>query len=163
MIYIYLVAAVLLAGIDQLLKYVAITSFKVQNVPIIDDVLILTYTENTGAAFSILRNHTWILAVVTAILLIVLLALVFIKKIKSHYLLINFALVFSGGLGNLIDRIFRGFVVDFIYFKPINFPVFNFADICVFCGAVMFIIYILVLEPKIAKNKSNKIKEDNIE
>lgn len=163
MIYIYLVSAVLLAGVDQLLKYVAITNFKIQNVPIIDDVLILTYTENTGAAFSILRNHTWILAVVTAILLVVLVALVFIKKIKSHYLLINFALVFSGGLGNLIDRIFRGFVVDFIYFKPINFPVFNFADICVFCGAVMFIIYILFLEPKATKNQLTNIKEDNLE
>ncbi|MBQ4100588.1 MAG: signal peptidase II, partial [Oscillospiraceae bacterium] len=48
----------------------------------------------------------------------------------------------------------------FIYFKPINFPVFNFADICVFCGAVMFIIYILFLEPKATKKQSSNIKED---
>lgn len=160
MIYIYLFISVILVGIDQFLKYIAIISFKVQNVPIIDNVLILTYTENTGAAFSILRNHTWILTVATSILLVALIILVFAKKIKSHYLLINFALVFSGGVGNLIDRIFRGFVVDFIYFKPINFPVFNFADICVFCGAVMFIIYILFLEPKATKKQSSNIKED---
>lgn len=153
MIFVYLIISIVLIGLDQLFKFLAASNLQIQSLPLIDNVLYLTYTENTGAAFSIFNRHTWILALITGVLLVALLIFVFVKKIKSHYLLIDFALVFAGGVGNLIDRIFRGYVVDFIYFKPINFPVFNFADICVFCGAVMFIVYLLFIEPRQIKQK----------
>ena len=66
------------------------------------------------------------------------------------------ALVISGGIGNLIDRLVLGYVIDYIKFEPINFPVFNFADICIVIGGILFCIYFIIID-EIKKKKASPI------
>ena len=83
-----------------------------------------------------------------------------LKKIKNKYLLITATIIIAGGLGNLIDRIFRGYVIDFIKVLFIDFPVFNFADILVTCGSFMLIIYLII---DIYNDSRKKQKGDKLE
>lgn len=149
MVYIALAAAAVLTFIDQLIKKWAATSLiKVGTIPLIKDVFHLTYVENYGAAFSILQNKTILLIIITTIALLLSAYLLIFKKITDKVLISGIALVISGGIGNLIDRVSRGFVVDYLDFRLINFPVFNFADICVVCGTGLIVFYMLFLEDK---------------
>jgi signal peptidase II len=117
----------------------------------------LSYVENKGAAFGIFQNGRWFFVGIT----IIVLAVVFItaKKYKgrSNVLKLSLAFLTGGAVGNLIDRIFRGYVVDFFDFCLIDFPVFNVADIFVCVGACLMIICILVLD----ESKPGKKDEDN--
>ena len=159
MVYIALVAAAALVGIDQLLKYVAIEKLQpIYTYPIFENVLHLTYAENRGAAFSMLSGKTWILVGLTGLILLAAVVLLLSKKIKSTMMIWAIALVIGGGLGNLVDRIFRGFVVDYIDFRVINFAIFNFADICVCVGVGLLFLYILIIEP-LRERKKNKLVE----
>ncbi|MEG1994096.1 MAG: signal peptidase II, partial [Oscillospiraceae bacterium] len=74
-------------------------------------------------------------------------------KIQNKCLIISLVLIISGGVGNLIDRIRLGFVVDYLDFRLINFPVFNFADCCVVIGTALVLIYVFFIEPKEKKMK----------
>ncbi len=134
----------LLAAIDQVIKYVVLEHLKpVGSVKVIDGFLAWTYAENTGAAFSIFTGNTKFLSVFTAIALLCGMAyLVFAKEHNKMYD-ICIPLLIAGGLGNLIDRIALGFVVDYIQVLFIDFPVFNFADCLVTCSAIALIIYLL--------------------
>lgn len=144
-----LVGAALLVGLDQWVKLWAYNTLRTGgDVLLIPNVLHLVYWENTGAAFSILTGRTTFLAVVTGAVLLCILLLLVLKKITEPLLIIAFSLILSGGVGNLIDRIVRGFVVDYIYFVPINFPVFNIADCCVVIGCGLMIFGILMSERK---------------
>ncbi len=161
-VYLSLAIAVLLIIIDQAIKFWAASSLKlIPTIPLIQDVLHLTYRENKGAAFSILEGKTFFLIIITAAMLLVMLYIL-LKKVMTHPVIVSaFSLIIAGGIGNLIDRIFRpgGIVVDYIDFRLINFPVFNFADICVVIGTALFIIYLIFLEPKEEKKKK-QTKED---
>lgn len=129
--------------IDQYTKYLAVSHLKGNpSFPIIDGVLHFTYTENTGAAFSILRGMQSFLVIVTSIGM----ALMFVFLVKMNgesdkiLLRVSLALVISGGIGNLIDRLRLGYVVDFVDFRLINFAVFNLADAFITIGAILIII-----------------------
>ena len=137
-----------LVGIDQLIKVWAADHLAAGAIPIIPGVLSLTYHENFGAAFGILQNQKLFLVGITSLVMICGLILLFSGFINNRLLIWSIALVLGGGVGNLIDRIWRGYVIDYIYFEPINFPIFNFADSCVVVGTGIIMLYILFFEEK---------------
>lgn len=145
LITITLVMVALLVGLDQLTKYLVITNVKpVDAVPVIDNILQFRYVENTGAAFSILSEKTWLLSLITGVLIVGALVYLFVTKPKSKLFVTSIILVVSGGLGNLIDRLMRGYVVDFIEYLFMEYAVYNFADILVTIGAVLLVIAIFL-------------------
>ena len=142
------IGCVFLILLDQVTKLLALQNLKGQNpVTLIPDVFQLLYVENRGAAFGILQNRQWVFLIITVIVLAALLwALPKIPQ-ERHFLPLTLCLCFigAGAVGNMIDRIFRGYVVDFFYFKLIDFPVFNVADIYVTTAAVILIVLIVFL------------------
>ena len=153
------VAALALIGIDHLTKYLAVRFLMpLDTFPIIQGVLHLTYAENTGAAFSMFRGQAWLLSGVTAVVL-ALLAVVIVKKMfPARLSMIALTMIFAGGVSNLIDRVFRHYVVDFIDFRLINFAIFNFADMCVSIGCALFILSLLIIETKKRGQKKTAAK-----
>ena len=147
MLYAVLVAA--LVGLDQLVKFLVRAFIPLGgDVPLLPHVLQLTYVQNTGAAFSILSRHTWVLVLVS-LAASVFLAVLLIRKVFPHpFAMFCLTLVLAGAIGNLIDRVVLGFVTDM--FEPlfINFAVFNVADICVVCGGIAFCAYYLLCHGK---------------
>lgn len=135
---------VLLVILDQVTKYSACLNLKpVGNIPVIQNVLHMAYVENSGAAFGMFVGARWIFIVLTVIILIVI-ACYFIKlpNDKANNLLrISLVMISSGAIGNFIDRFLNGYVVDFIYFAIIDFPVFNVADILVVCGVLLLAVF----------------------
>ena len=135
---------IIIAGIvlDRITKIYAAKHF-ISN-PHSGSLINLTYLENRGAAFGILQDKR-ILFVILTIAIVIYLLYYFITNLKSNPLVLNiaFSLIISGALGNFYDRLFQGYVVDFIEFAFVDFPVFNIADIFVTVGCGLLIIYIL--------------------
>ncbi len=151
-VYIALFSAALLVAADQLIKYLVLESLtKVATLPLIEGVLHLTYVENRGAAFGIFQGQRWILIGVTGVVLLAAIVFLLSGKLTERLMIWGVALIISGGIGNLIDRIARGFVVDYVDFRLINFYVFNLADACVCIGVGLVILYILIIEPMQAR------------
>ena len=134
-----------IAAVDQLIKIAVLGSSLVSGEvsTVINGFLQWRYVENTGAAFSLFTGKTVLLSVFTAAVLLVGFYLIIAKKIKSRVMLASVVMLMGGGLGNLIDRIFRGFVVDYIEVLFIDFPVFNFADCFVTVGEFILIGYLV--------------------
>lgn len=130
---------------DQATKYWVVNHLINSHISIITDVLQFIYVTNTGAAFSILQNGRWFFLIITPLVCGFLLYL-YIKNKTNTLQSISFALIIGGALGNLMDRIRLGYVVDFIDFKV--WPVFNFADSCIVIGAVLYILDSLFLNQK---------------
>jgi signal peptidase II len=108
--------------------------------------------ENRGAAFGIFQGHTATLSAITGVLLAALTLAILLGKIKPDYLLWTFSVGLAGGVGNLTDRVLRGFVVDYLDFSALfGFPVFNLADVLVVCATFSALIYFMWLEPKSAQ------------
>lgn len=139
------VVMILALAIDQLTKYWASSSLAGKSVPVIQDVFHLTYLENTGAAFGMGQNNNWFFILMSFVILAVIIVLLLKYKPKEPIARISAGLIISGAVGNLIDRLVRGFVVDFLDFRLISFPVFNFADCCIVIGAVLFMVYIFFI------------------
>lgn len=152
-------AIILLTVIDRLTKYITVTTVKINGPKeFFFGLFQFRYVENTGAAFSSFSNNIEILTVVTLIIIIFCLILLLSKKLKPLFINICLLLVTAGGIGNIIDRICYGYVVDFIEPLFIDFAVFNFADCCITVGAFMLIgyeIYELINERKNSKNKND--------
>ena len=132
---------ILVIGLDHLTKYMAI-SLKEGDIIIFDKFLKLTYLENRGAAFGILENKKIILMIIGFVIVYIF------KNYKSlvSFEKVIYGLLLGGALGNLIDRIFRGYVIDFISVRlPFNydFPVFNVADIAVVVSCILLVIFSL--------------------
>lgn len=138
---------VALIVLDQITKWLTRRHFskKPDDVALIPKVLYFRYVENRGAAWGILQGRFQILSVLSVILIVgFLYALYKVPKTRRYMpLIIIFIFLTSGAVGNLIDRLVFGFVTDFIYFSPINFPVFNVADIYVTCSVFALCIAIL--------------------
>lgn len=160
--YIALATAIVIVGLDQFFKYLAVAflSNDVLTLPIIQDVFHLTYIENRGAAFSIFEGKIPFLIILTGVLIAALIFFVSTGKVKSNYLLWSLTLIIGGGIGNIVDRIFRGYVVDYLDFRLINFAVFNFADCCVVIGTILVLIYIIFLDKGNSIFTSKKPKEE---
>lgn len=131
-----------LTAIDRLTKYAAVTTVKVDGPKeFLFGLFNFTYVENTGAAFSMFSDKTDTLTLLTVLFLIAIMYLLMKKMFESKFLNVCLVLIFAGGLGNLIDRIAYGYVIDFIEPLFMDFAVFNFADCCITVGAFMLIGY----------------------
>ncbi len=137
-----------LVVIDQITKIIAKQLLEgKQAFHIIKDIFCFQYLEggNTGAAFGLFHNQTWILAIISLILAVVIVVCVIKLPKKRYFIPLNLSLVFlgAGAIGNLIDRMFRKYVIDFIYFQAIDFPIFNVADCYVTVSAVVLCLLFL--------------------
>ncbi len=146
-----LVLIAVLIALDQLIKIIVDSTISIGSVIEVikfGDVKIfsLSHVRNSGAAWSIMQGKTWFLVGVPLIVCGIGVYYMYRQKDKSRFQLVSLALLVAGGIGNLIDRVRLHEVIDYIRFEPFNFPVFNFADICVVVGAIMFAIYIIFLD-----------------
>lgn len=157
-----IISIIVMVALDQLVKYWTINVLKdMHTMPIIQDVFHLTYVENRGAAFSILENQIWFFVIITAIVLIII-AYGFKKDmIRTKLGKLGLILISGGAIGNLIDRIARGFVVDLFDFRLINFAVFNVADIFVCVGTAIFMYYMLIQHDKAEVKIESEVETDN--
>ncbi len=149
MLAVYALIAIVITAADQLIKFwiqgnVALGD-TFYTIPRIAD---FVFVKNTGAAFSILSGKVSVLSVVSAVFCICIIVYFIVKRPKNPLLCTSLALVFSGALGNAIDRIAHGYVVDFISVSFMNFPVFNIADIAITVGAVLIVVYEVFFDKK---------------
>ena len=152
--FLWLLPIAAVVGLDQLTKWLAVTYLKaVDTVPIIKNALHLTYLENRGAAFGMLKDHRWVFMVVSTLAIIAIIAamLLYYKKLYSPFLYVGLAFIAGGGIGNMIDRIWLGYVVDFIDFRLIDFAIFNTADSFVCVGCAIVILYVIFGDMKASK------------
>jgi len=143
----YIIALIVII-IDQYTKALAVGKLANGSVPVINNVFHLTYVENTGAAFGIMQNRNIVFIILMVLILLAIIFALYKYKPRQKLIHICAGLIMGGAIGNLIDRIFRGFVVDFFDFRLINYPVFNIADSCVVISSIIFCIYILFLDKK---------------
>jgi signal peptidase II len=142
------ISMVMLIGIDQFTKFLTVKYLMpVHSVTIINNFFELTYVENRGAAFGFLQGAKWLFVIIAIVILIVG-AVYYSRLVKengSKFIRYALILIGAGAIGNVIDRLFRSFVVDMLNFNILgyDFPVFNFADICVCVGAAVFAIAVL--------------------
>ncbi|MEE0929433.1 MAG: signal peptidase II [Acutalibacteraceae bacterium] len=152
------IAAVLIVVIDQLLKLLVVNTIKTGGpVEILGGLVNFQYVENRGMAFGMLKDCRWLFIVFTIIVVVGVIIYMIKTKPQGKFLLTSLALILGGGIGNLIDRIFLGYVVDYIQLSFFS-PVCNFADYCITIGTVLLIIYILFFSPINEKDNSKKIK-----
>lgn len=133
--------------LDQLTKWLIITYLPDGGLPIIEGVLRFTYVENTGAAFGMLSDHRWVFIIISAITLLGMLWYLIKKKPGNKLLKISLVLIIGGGIGNMIDRVLLGYVIDFIDFCA--FPnfwvwVFNIADAAICIGTGLLTLYLII-------------------
>ena len=153
MVVTFIISSVLAVLADQLTKLWLYG----KSVSLIGDFLWVESTFNTGAAFGSFAGARWLFIGLSIPVMALLVYLVISKKMgNSKFLGITIGFLLGGIVGNLIDRIFLAGVRDFIYFKFINFPIFNFADAFITIGTIMLIVYILFLHNKGEKVKSEK-------
>ena len=134
----------LLTCVDQLIEMAVVKYLKpVGSVMVINGFFHLRYVENTGAIFGSMPSKTIILSILVFIIVLVSLFLLLSKKIKPGFIYCCLVLVIAGGIGNLIDRVFRGFVVDYLEPLFVNFAIFNFADCLVTVGAFSMMGYLI--------------------
>ncbi len=139
---------IILILIDQLSKYIIEMNLG-KEITILPKVFYIDYVQNRGAAFGILQNRQYIFIIITTIVYIsIIIYLAKYYKNMRHIKVFSLILIFSGAIGNLIDRIRIGYVIDFFDFRIINFPVFNFADIFIVVGCILFSFLLLRETPE---------------
>ena len=138
------VAIAVLTAVDQLIKFFVERDLQpVGSISFIDGFIGWEYVRNTGAAFGSFSDNTALLSVFTGIVIVVGIVILLMGKIKSGFCQVCAVLIIAGGLGNLIDRVLLGYVIDYIEVQFMNFAVFNFADILVTCGSFMLMGYMI--------------------
>ena len=148
---IWLAVIIVTVFLDQLTKYLTVLHLKpIDTLPIIEDVFHLTYVENTGAAFGMMKDARWVFMITSTAAIIGILGYMihryYVKKEKLHWAeALSLSLIVGGGIGNMIDRTMLGYVVDMIDCRFINFAVFNVADSFVCIGAGLMILYLIIL------------------
>ncbi len=142
------ITALAVIGIDQYTKYFIDKNFELWGDPkrFINGIIEIQYIHNPGGAWGILSGYTWVLLVLTVIVMAVLIALLIKLGKNSRLLFWAVCFIISGGIGNIIDRVFRdGKVIDFLHFEFFpTFPTFNVADIAVCVGAGLLILYFII-------------------
>lgn len=147
--------------VDQLTKWLAIIFLKGnESAVVINNVLMFTYIENIGAAFGMLSNHRWVFLLISSVAIIGITVYMFKWRPKSKLLYVAVSFIVGGGIGNMIDRVCLGYVVDFIDFYA--FPeiwryIFNVADSFVCVGAGMVMLYLVL--SMIEDSKTEKLKK----
>lgn len=149
------IVIVALIALDQWVKFEIVKNIQLGEVkPFLPKILSLTYLRNTGAAFSILENQQWLFAVIT--LVVISTAIWYLSKhIKgSFWLLSSLSLIIAGGIGNFIDRMRQGFVVDMFQLDFINFAIFNVADSYLTIGVMVLVVMMLKEEDNASKGRN---------
>ncbi len=158
-----LVVAALVVILDQITKLLVVENIpKGAVIEIIEDVFNLTYIENTGAAFGMLSGHRWVFMVISVVAIIAICFYLWKDKPESYWVKLPLAFILGGGIGNMIDRSFRGSVVDFIDADFVqypqvsfdggfsislrDFPIFNVADCFITVGCAMLVCYLIFVE-----------------
>ncbi|MDO4582155.1 MAG: signal peptidase II [Bacillota bacterium] len=150
------IVMIAIVAVDQLSKYIIVRSMELgQSIEVIDGFFHLTYVLNTGASFSLLQDQRWFFIVLTVIVLAVV--FIYLRQIPRDKKLLRLLLAgFCGGaIGNFIDRLYQGAVVDFLDFKVWP-PVFNVADSFLVVSVIALCIYILFEEKSVAKGREQK-------
>ena len=169
----YLMYSLIIVGgiiIDQLTKLIATKCLAPENpdsfakiVPVIKfgdtNIFSFTYVRNPGAAWGMLENAQWVFLVISTVAIIVMSAYLFLGHTGSRLEAIGISMLISGGIGNMIDRLALKYVVDFLYFELIDFPVFNGADSFVCVGAGILILALLLQLVEETKNTKSGKKE----
>lgn len=152
-------------ALDQFTKYLTVLYLQPEGAEgsfhLWEDVLHLTYVRNEGAAFGMFADHRWVFMTFSTIAIIGLGIYLFGFSKDGKWAKISLAMIIGGGIGNMIDRIWLGYVVDFIDFTLINFAVFNVADSFVTVGAGMLMAYLIrdfIIELRSSKNKNEQEK-----
>lgn len=137
-----LIGVLLLVGIDQLIKYFVDLYLKpIGSITVIPKVLSFTYLENDGALFGTMGGQTALMTALAIICSLGIVAVLFFSKIRLSVEFVCISVMLAGGLGNIIDRVFRGYVIDYIEVLFVDFYIFNFADCLVTCCAIIIICY----------------------
>lgn len=143
-----LILSTLLMFVDQLIKYFVIHNLELyKSIKLIPNFFYITFVKNDGAAFSILKGNRWLLIAIGIIALMFMIKLIIMDKKITKLDVVSYSLVIGGILGNLVDRVLYGSVIDYLdfYLFGYNAPVFNFADSCIVIGAII-IICVLIKE-----------------
>lgn len=159
----YIAAILVMIAVDQVVKHWAFTVLQPQHtIPLIENVFHLTYIENRGAAFSMFASFDsrWIFVALAAVITLAICYALSKKLMQTALGSWSLALIAAGAVGNAVDRVARGFVVDMFDFRLIHFPVFNVADIFICVGGVLFVIYFM-FQHKDKPNDKNEAVNDN--
>lgn len=141
-----IILSIILLVIEQLSKILVVKLMDINSsIELIKNFFYLTYTHNTGAAFSILTGYRLLLILVAIVILVIIFNYLIKNKVEGKINILAFSLIIGGALGNLLDRIVRGYVIDFLDFKIFgyNFPVFNLADSFIVIGVFLLLVTII--------------------
>jgi len=154
------IIVVLTIILDQVTKIIAQNNLKNgADITAIPEILSFSYVENRGAAFGIFSNNRWVFMVFSTIAIIAMLYFLATKKNLHILLVISLSMLVGGGIGNMIDRIARGYVVDFFRFLFVKFAVFNVADCFVTVGALILAVYLLFYFDEEFENSKKALSE----
>jgi signal peptidase II len=160
------VLMIVAVAFDQITKYLVVANMELyESIDVIPGVFRFTYIQNRGAAFGSLDEHRWIFMVLSTVAIVAIIAFLFWKKPQSKLLLASLILITGGGIGNMIDRVYLGYVIDFLdfcAFPQIRMWVFNVADSFVCIGAGMLALWLILDTLKeMKKEKEKKLDEAN--
>ncbi|MBQ3490319.1 MAG: signal peptidase II [Clostridia bacterium] len=145
--------------LDQVTKLIVVNTMEYgQSIVLIKKIFSFQYIHNYGAAWGMFSDHRWVFMVITSLALIAM-PIILYRYRKLHFLFgLSLSLFIGGAIGNMIDRIFLGYVVDFLQFTFIDFPIFNVADICVVFGAIIMMIYVIFFDKELFVDKKQTLQ-----
>lgn len=152
-----IIAAVIAA--DAVTKALAASCLTDKALTVIPGVLEFVYVENRGAAFGMLADHRWVFLVTSSVAIALIIGYLAVKRPPSKLIRVSLALIAGGGVGNMIDRVARGYVTDFINATFVDFYVFNVADSCVCVGCGLLIIWMIADTVREYREKKNAATE----
>lgn len=158
--FVALIIGIVLVALDQIIKYfVTVYLQPVGSVNVIDNLLSLTYVENRGVAFGMFSDMRWIFVVLTTVMLAIIIFYMFKKRPNGKFFYICAGMIIGGGIGNLIDRVLYGYVIDYLSLSFFS-PVCNFADYCITIGTVLLMICILFFSDVVKNSKKADLRND---
>lgn len=155
----WIIITALIVAADQVAKYVVSATMRVGDVALSLGLFDITYIKNEGAAFSILSGRMSLLSVISIVFCLAVIVWWIKKKPTNKLMCLSVSMMFAGALSNAVDRIFRGFVVDYIHTTFMNFPVFNIADIAITLGAALLILYEIIFDKEAKNGKADNKSE----
>lgn len=151
----YYLIAIFVIALDQITKYIVVRHMdQGQSIELISGFLYLTSHRNAGAAFGILQGQMWLFYIATVVVVGVIVYMIITQAKESRFFGISLGLVLGGAIGNFIDRLLEGEVVDFIdvFIFTYNFPIFNVADMALVIGVGLMMIYFILEEKRQGKS-----------
>ena len=143
--------------LDQITKWLAVIFLQGNpSVSVIPWFIQFSYLENRGAAWGMFADNRWVFMTVSTVAIIAVCVYMFVKRPKSKLLCVSLAFIVGGGIGNMIDRVLLGFVVDFLEFTFMDFPVFNVADCFITCGCIAMMVSLILFNKEFWKDEKKK-------